>query len=86
MRVNAHIEEVNRPGSEHTHTAAHNKFSDWTTAEFKKLMTLKNVEDQMPKATETVLPKANVGANPNCSTDLASCDYRNGSCLTPVKD
>jgi hypothetical protein len=85
MRVNAFIEEVNRPGSDYTHTAAHNKFSDWTSEEFKKIMTLKNVEDQMPKATETAKP-VKAGANPNCSADLSSCDYRTGSCVTPVKD
>jgi len=53
LRLDAYIKEVNAPGSEHTHTAAHNKFSDYTEEEFNKLMTLKNMDDKMPDATET---------------------------------
>jgi C1A family cysteine protease len=85
MRIDAYIKKVNAPGSEYTHTAAHNKFSDFTKEEFSKLMTLKNVEDKMPKSTTPfTAPQKPVGANPNC--DLNGCDYRKGSCVTPVKD
>ncbi len=33
LKIDAYIEKVNAPGSEYTHTAAHNKFSDWTPEE-----------------------------------------------------
>lgn len=39
----AHIKEIN--ASQNTHRAAHNKFSDYTNAEYKKLLGLKD----MPK-------------------------------------
>jgi hypothetical protein len=39
MRIDAYINEVNAPGSAHTHKAGHNYFSDWTQAEFEALMT-----------------------------------------------
>jgi C1A family cysteine protease len=86
LRLDAYITETNRPGSDATHTAAHNKFSDWTQDEFNKLMTLKNMEDKMPKAAETFVKSAPLKANTNCSSDLASCDYRTGGCVTAVKD
>lgn len=41
IEVDTFINEVNRPGSEETHTAAHNQFSTWTAQEFEKLMTIK---------------------------------------------
>ena len=85
MRLDAFIEEVNAPGSDYTHTAAHNKFSDFTVEEFNKLMTLKDVDDKMPVATETYVAKEVNAVNPNCSS-LDNCDYRNGACTTPVKD
>jgi len=44
LRIDAYITEVNAPGSDYTHTAAHNKFSDYTSEEFKKMMTIKNVD------------------------------------------
>jgi len=84
LRIDAHIAEVNRPGSEATHTAAHNKFSDWTEEEFKNLMTLKNVENAMPKNAETYVTKKNVQANSSC--DINGCDYRKTGCVTAVKD
>jgi len=48
-------------------------------------MTLKDMEDKMPKAETFVKSTPKVGANLNC-TSLDSCDYRKGSCVTPVKD
>ena len=44
IEIDAFINEVNDPKSEHTHTAGHNKFSDWTEAEFERLMTEKPLE------------------------------------------
>lgn len=41
VEVDAFVKEVNAPGSEHTHTAAHNKFSDWSEAQFKTMQTLR---------------------------------------------
>lgn len=32
------VQEVNEPNSEYTHTAAHNKFSDWTRDEYKRML------------------------------------------------
>lgn len=40
VEVDAFVKEVNAEGSEFTHTATHNKFSDWTREEFKKMQTL----------------------------------------------
>lgn len=51
IKIDDFIAEVNDPNSEHTHTAAHNKFSDWTREEYEKLMGLKN--QPMPETTET---------------------------------
>merc|ERR1712166_146400 len=42
--MDKYIEEVNAPNSGSTHTAGHNKFSDWTQAEFERLMTETPVE------------------------------------------
>jgi hypothetical protein len=39
-RMDSFINLVNSPDSEYTHTAGHNKFSDWTTEEFEAIMTL----------------------------------------------
>lgn len=39
----------------------------------------------MPKSTTPfTAPQKPVGANPNC--DSNGCDYRKGTCVTPVKD
>ena len=37
LTTNEYIEEVNAPGSGHTHTAGHNHFSDWTQEEIDKM-------------------------------------------------
>ena len=52
MYADAHIKKVNAPYSGFTHTAAHNKFSDWTEEEFERLMTLdkKNAEEKSKNA------------------------------------
>ena len=38
--ADAFIKEVNAPGSGHTHTAGHNRFSDWTHEEYTKMLGL----------------------------------------------
>lgn len=44
VEMDKFITEVNAPNSGYTHTAGHNKFSDWTKAEFENLMTEKPLE------------------------------------------
>ena len=46
MRLDAFIEEVNAPGSDYTHTAAHNKFSDYTEAEYERMLTRKTTSTE----------------------------------------
>merc|ERR1719491_684168 len=41
LRTHAFIEEINNSATE-THTAGHNKFSDWTEEEFKAIQGLKS--------------------------------------------
>lgn len=47
-------------------------------------MTLKNVENAMPKNAEKYVMKKNVKANSSC--DINGCDYRKTGCVTAVKD
>ena len=75
MRVHKYIKENNAPETNSTHVAAHNKFSDWSEDEFKKLMTLK---DQPTAPVKKVTPRG-IAAN-------GGADWRTSSCLTPVKD
>ena len=84
LKIDEYIKKVNAPGSGYTHTAAHNRFSDYTPEEFSKMMTLRNVSDHMPQNAQPFTAKQNLKANSNC--DLNGCDYRSGSCVTPVKD
>jgi len=46
LRIDEFIKEVNAPDSKYSHTAAHNKFSDWTEAEYKSMLTLDNAPKQ----------------------------------------
>jgi len=39
-KMDSFIKLVNSPDSEYTHTAGHNKFSDWTSEEYENLLTL----------------------------------------------
>ena len=41
MELDEFITMINNPENEYTHTAGHNKFSDWTEEEFESLMTEK---------------------------------------------
>ena len=38
IEVDAHIKMVNAPNSGFSHTAGHNKFSDYTTAEYENML------------------------------------------------
>jgi len=73
------INKVNAPDSEHTHTAAHNQFSDWTTAEFEKLMTEKPLEAQNSEDHPIELENSNAGK---------TVDWRTarGGCVNPVQN
>jgi len=78
LELDAFIKEVNAPDSEHTHTAGHNKFSDWTREEFKKMTTglidmPEHVDAPTQVATEDV-------------TLQSSVDWTEGSCVTAVKN
>jgi hypothetical protein len=42
VAMDDYIASVNMEGSEYTHQAGHNKFSDWSRSEFKKLMGAKH--------------------------------------------
>lgn len=48
------IKEVNHPDSNYTHTAAHNKFSDWTSEEYQKLLSPTNMS---PRQETTLIVK-----------------------------
>jgi len=38
IEVDAYVKMVNAPNSGYTHTAGHNKFSDYTTSEYERMM------------------------------------------------
>ena len=82
IEVDAFVREVNAPGSEYTHTAAHNKFSDFSEGEFKKMQGLKakKVASNKPIELENVPTNGDVnwadGPCVNSIQDQGSC----GSC------
>lgn len=39
--IDAHVREVNAPGSAHTHEAGHNVFSDWSEEEYGRMLAAK---------------------------------------------
>jgi len=72
------ISEVNAPDSEHTHTAGHNKFSDWTRAEYKRMLNPSIANKvRVPNNEPIILDDHNLGS---------SLNWANGNCVTPVKD
>jgi hypothetical protein len=80
LETDAFINEVNAPNSEYTHTAGHNKFSDWTKAEFERLMTEKHSlsdDGAHPIELETV----NAGKTVDWRTTGGA-----GGCVNPVQD
>jgi hypothetical protein len=78
IEVDAFVREVNAPGSEYTHTAAHNKFSDFSEGEFKKMQGLKakKVVSNEPIMLEDV--PVNSGNDVNWVTG--------SSCVNPVQN
>jgi len=76
LEVDAFIKEVNAPDSEHTHTAGHNKFSDFTREEFSKMTNL-----EAPAQQDAPTQEATEGYVPNGSVNWAT-----GNCVTPVKN
>ena len=38
LSMDKYIDTINKPGSGYSHTAGHNKYSDWSRAKYKKLM------------------------------------------------
>jgi C1A family cysteine protease len=75
IEVDAFVKEVNAPGSEYTHTAGHNKFSDFTEAEFKRMQGLKTkkVASNEPIELEDVPTNGDV-------------NWATGTCVSPVQD
>jgi C1A family cysteine protease len=71
----AHIEEHNAKEGQ-TYTVAHNKFSTWTDAEYKRILGYKPMEDSKLTATAS-FPNATVAA---------SIDWRTKGAVNPVKD
>jgi len=78
MEVDKFVKEVNAPGSGYTHTAGHNKFSDFTRMEYQKMLSLKNVDQE---DTNEVEPVEEVAAVAN-----GSVDWRDLGCVSAVKD
>lgn len=81
MEIDRVIEEVNAPDSEYTHTAAHNKFSDWTREEFKKMMNGVGVGPELPNPEVDQSLRAGLETTYNMTVD-----WTTGSCVNPVQD
>jgi len=79
LRMDDFINEVNAPDSEYKHTAAHNKFSDWTKDEYKRMLTLANA----PKGMVEEMPL--LETDPTVATPQ-SWDWRDHNCVTAVKN
>lgn len=76
--ADAHIKMVNAPNSGYSHKAAHNKFSDYTEAEYEGMLNRKTTaSESVHKHTSTHKVKANAAT---------SVDWRTTGCVTPVKD
>jgi len=65
MAIDAEIEAINHPDSGETHTAAHNKFSDWTREEYRAILGLRNMT---PPAKKNDVHEAPEGFVPNGQT------------------
>jgi hypothetical protein len=52
IEMDKYIAEVNAPGSEYTHEAGHNEYSDWSQEQFKKLLGAKQPEDHKKKVVD----------------------------------
>ena len=76
LNTRAFIEEINNSQNSQ-HKAGHNKFSDWTEAEFKSILN-KRKQQTLPSHIEMKVPQ--VESNPE------SVDWRTSGNVTPVKD
>jgi hypothetical protein len=76
IEVDAFVKEVNAEGSEYTHTAAHNKFSDFTEAEFKRMQGLRS--NKAPSNEPIELEDVPTNGDVNWVTG--------SSCVNPVQD
>lgn len=83
MEVDEFVREVNAPDSEHTHTAAHNKFSDWTESEFKKMLSPKPEYARSGERREVEQP---ISLHGKGDVSNGSKDWRDSGCVTAVKD
>ena len=54
LEADKFIKMVNAPDSEYTHTAGHNNFSDWTEAEYKKMLNLPKHNEAADTVGDTV--------------------------------
>ena len=72
--VSKFIAEVNHQDSVHTHTAGHNKFSDWSESQFQRLFNKKPVGERIaPAAKKTAadVPSSfSWGGTPGCITPV----------------
>jgi len=76
QKMDEFIKEINDPANGHTHTAGHNKFSDWTEEEFSALMT---ESEPLDHPTEPrLLDQPIVG--------YGDIDWRTTGCVNPVQN
>jgi len=77
------IREVNAPGSEHTHTAGHNKFSDWTREEYRKMLNHKlSGEAPSAPANEPIVLEDHRDEN-GVGSEM---NWSGKGCTTPIKN
>jgi C1A family cysteine protease len=78
LEMNEFILAINHPDSGFSHTAGHNKFSDWTEEEFSSLMTEKEPMNATPTVTHVVSDEPIV--------KYGNVDWRESGCVNPVQD
>jgi hypothetical protein len=76
--MDAFIKQNNHPDSGETHTAGHNKFSDWTEKEFEALMTERESMDHSNTQPRVVSDEPIV--------KYGTVDWRESGCVNPVQD
>lgn len=74
--MNEYVNSVNAPDSKSKFTAGHNKFSDFTRAEYRKMLGLAGTHANLTQRFEET-------AAPSTTADV---DWREQDCVTPVKD
>lgn len=86
-KMDSFINLVNSPDSEYTHTAAHNKFSTWTTEEYEALLTLQKPLKEGHDYTAQPLNKVKYTEEHLQNLGITSkLDWRETGCVSPVKD